>query len=149
MSSITASLFTTAGRSNDSVVGRKVLVRLECNFCAGLVCSPMVGVFCQSKIVSCRSCLLWLLQSVSLLFKVIWWWHSVGEFPRGCKFFILLGPELWSIACYYYFWYSVPAKMWLLTVDDCLAGCIGEQIHFPKITIVIDCDEVVFLFVCE
>jgi len=51
----TASLLTTTGISNDSVVGSKVLICLECSFCAGLVCNPTVGIFCQSKMVSCRS----------------------------------------------------------------------------------------------
>ena len=55
MSSTTASLSTIAGSNRDSAVGSKVLVRRECSFCTGLVCNSPVGVFHQSKMVSCKS----------------------------------------------------------------------------------------------
>ena len=83
MFSKTASLLTTAGSSIDSVVGSEVLVlvSVECVFCVlDLFVTKLWVYFASPKWLAVNhDCLLWILQSVFLLFltsPLLWLWYG-------------------------------------------------------------------------
>ena len=70
------------------------------------------------------------------------WWHDWLKPHHLANFFVLFSSKLWTVICDHLFRDAITSEVSFCAPYDSLTGCIIYCIQFPKITVIVYCDEI-------